>query len=109
MNHARRQASPLVGEAPAKRAEGGRSNAQAPDRLHAPHSPTLAPQGGEGDQSVAIAIEDHYRPLGPNDRVPSDSVAVTLALADKLDTLTAFFAIDEKPTGSADPATRRSS
>ena len=37
--------------------------------------------------SVAAAIEDHYRPLGPNDRVPSDPVAVTLALADKLDTL----------------------
>lgn len=53
--------------------------------------------------SVAIAIEDHYRPLGPNDRVPEDKVAVTLALADKLDTLVAFWAIDEKPTGSSDP------
>jgi len=54
-------------------------------------------------ESVAAAIEDHYRPLGPNDRVPSDPVAVTLALADKLDTLIAFWAIDEKPTGSSDP------
>jgi glycyl-tRNA synthetase beta chain len=53
--------------------------------------------------SVAAAIEDHYRPLGPNDRVPSDPVAVTLALADKLDTLVGFWAIDEKPTGSSDP------
>jgi glycyl-tRNA synthetase beta chain len=53
--------------------------------------------------SVAIAIEDHYRPLGPNDRVPTDKVAVTLALADKLDTLVGFWAIDEKPTGSSDP------
>ncbi len=53
--------------------------------------------------SVAAAIEDHYRPLGPNDRVPTDKVAVTLALADKLDTLVAFWAIDEKPTGSSDP------
>ena len=53
--------------------------------------------------SVAIAIEDHYRPLGPNDRVPTDPVAVTLALADKLDTLIGFWAIDEKPTGSSDP------
>jgi glycyl-tRNA synthetase beta chain len=52
--------------------------------------------------SVAIAIEDHYRPLGPNDRVPSDPVAVTLALADKLDTLAGFWAIGEKPTGSSD-------
>jgi len=53
--------------------------------------------------SIAAAIEDHYRPLGPNDRVPSDPVAVTLALADKLDTLVGFWAIDEKPTGSSDP------
>jgi glycyl-tRNA synthetase beta chain len=53
--------------------------------------------------SVAAAIEDHYRPLGPNDRVPTDKVAVTLALADKLDTLVGFWAIDEKPTGSSDP------
>jgi glycyl-tRNA synthetase beta chain len=53
--------------------------------------------------SVAIAIEDHYRPLGANDRVPTDKVAMTLALADKLDTLAAFWAIDERPTGSRDP------
>ncbi|MGE3304206.1 MAG: glycine--tRNA ligase subunit beta, partial [Hyphomonadaceae bacterium] len=58
----------------------------------------------EGEHpSVAAAIEDHYRPLGPNDRVPSDPVAITLALADKLDTLVGFWAIDEKPTGSRDP------
>lgn len=55
------------------------------------------------NESIAAAIEDHYRPLGPNDRVPSDKVAVTLALADKLDTLVGFWAIDEKPTGSSDP------
>lgn len=54
-------------------------------------------------ESVAAAIEDHYRPLGPNDRVPTDKVAVTLALADKLDTLICFWMIDEKPTGSSDP------
>jgi glycyl-tRNA synthetase beta chain len=53
-------------------------------------------------ESVAAAIEDHYRPLGPNDRVPTDKVAVTLALADKLDTLVGFWAIGEKPTGSGD-------
>lgn len=60
-------------------------------------------------ESVAAAIEDHYRPLGPNDRVPSDPVAVTLALADKFDSLYAFWAIGERPTGSGDPyALRRS-
>jgi len=53
--------------------------------------------------SVAAAIEDHYRPLGPSDRVPADPVSVAVALADKLDTLTGFWAIDEKPTGSKDP------
>jgi len=54
-------------------------------------------------ESVAIAIEDHYKPQGPSDRVPKDKVAITVALADKLDTLTGFWAIDEKPTGSKDP------
>ncbi|WP_296085292.1 glycine--tRNA ligase subunit beta [uncultured Agrobacterium sp.] len=55
------------------------------------------------NESVAAAIEDHYKPQGPSDRVPSDKVAITVALADKLDTLTGFWAIDEKPTGSKDP------
>jgi glycyl-tRNA synthetase beta chain len=55
------------------------------------------------DASVATAIEDHYKPLGPNDRVPTDPVAIAVALADKLDTLVGFWAIDEKPTGSKDP------
>jgi glycyl-tRNA synthetase beta chain len=55
------------------------------------------------DSSVAAAIEDHYKPQGPSDRVPDDKVAITLALADKLDTLIGFWAIDEKPTGSKDP------
>lgn len=53
--------------------------------------------------STAAAIEDHYRPLGPNDRVPTDPVAVALALADKLDSLVGFWSINEKPTGSGDP------
>ncbi|MBB3568211.1 glycine--tRNA ligase subunit beta [Rhizobium sp. BK491] len=53
--------------------------------------------------SVATAIEDHYKPQGPSDRVPEDKVAITVALADKLDTLVGFWAIDEKPTGSKDP------
>jgi glycyl-tRNA synthetase beta chain len=55
------------------------------------------------DASVAAAIEDHYKPLGPSDRVPTDPVAIAVALADKLDMLVGFWAIDEKPTGSKDP------
>ncbi|RUY01983.1 glycine--tRNA ligase subunit beta, partial [Mesorhizobium sp. M7A.F.Ca.CA.004.04.1.1] len=53
--------------------------------------------------SVAAAAEEHYKPQGPSDRVPSDLVSVAVALADKLDTLVGFWAIDEKPTGSKDP------
>ncbi len=53
--------------------------------------------------SVADACRDHYAPLGPSDAVPTDPVSVAVALADKIDTLTGFWAIDEKPTGSKDP------
>ncbi|WP_134497199.1 glycine--tRNA ligase subunit beta [Microvirga pakistanensis] len=53
--------------------------------------------------SVAAAVEEHYKPLGPSDRVPTDPVSVAVALADKIDTLVGFWAIDEKPTGSKDP------
>lgn len=53
--------------------------------------------------SVAAAIEEHYKPQGPSDFVPNDPVSVAVALADKLDTLVGFWAIDEKPTGSKDP------
>ncbi|HZQ14504.1 MAG TPA: glycine--tRNA ligase subunit beta [Pseudolabrys sp.] len=55
------------------------------------------------DEAVAHAIEDHYRPKGPDDLVPSDPVSIAVALADKIDTLVGFWAIDEKPTGSKDP------
>jgi glycyl-tRNA synthetase beta chain len=55
------------------------------------------------DESVAAACEEHYKPLGPSDRVPTDPVSVAVALADKIDTLVGFWAIDEKPTGSKDP------
>jgi len=48
-------------------------------------------------------LEDHYKPQGPTDRVPTDPVAIAVALADKLDTLVGFWAINEKPTGSKDP------
>jgi glycyl-tRNA synthetase beta chain len=55
------------------------------------------------DEAVAHASEDHYKPKGPDDLVPSDPVSITVALADKLDTLAGFWAIDEYPTGSKDP------
>jgi glycyl-tRNA synthetase beta chain len=54
-------------------------------------------------REVAEAIGTQYKPLGPGDTVPSDPVAIAVALADKLDTLTGFFAADERPTGSGDP------
>jgi glycyl-tRNA synthetase beta chain len=55
------------------------------------------------DEAVAHASEDHYKPKGPDDLVPADPVSVAVALADKIDTLIGFWAIDEKPTGSKDP------
>ena len=61
-----------------------------------------AEEQGE-DEAVAHAIEDHYRPKGPDDIVPADPVSVAVALADKIDTLVGFWAVDEKPTGSKDP------
>src|SRR5258705_4523145 len=57
---------------------------------------------GEGED-MANAIRDHYKPLGPNDVVPSAPASIAVALADKLDTVMGFFAIGEKPTGSGDP------
>lgn len=61
-----------------------------------------AEEQGE-DEAVAHAIEDHYKPKGPDDFVPSDPVSVAVALADKIDTLVGFWAVGEKPTGSKDP------
>ena len=55
------------------------------------------------DEAVANACEDHYKPKGPDDMVPGDPVSIAVALADKIDTLVGFWAIDEKPTGSKDP------
>src|ERR1700728_3032013 len=68
-----------------------------------------AEQQGE-DEAVAHACEDHYRPKGPDDFVPSDPVSGAVALADKIDTLVGFWGVNEKPTGSKDPyALRRAS
>jgi glycyl-tRNA synthetase beta chain len=53
--------------------------------------------------AIAAAAQEHYCPLGPSDDVPTAPVSVAVALADKIDTLTGFWAIDEKPTGSKDP------
>jgi glycyl-tRNA synthetase beta chain len=80
-------ASGLVGEFPELQGTVGRYYALAQ---------------GEAPE-VAEAIGTQYRPLGPGDAVPSEPVAVAVALADKLDTLAGFFAVDERPTGSGDP------
>jgi glycyl-tRNA synthetase beta chain len=61
-----------------------------------------AEEQGE-DEAVAHAIEDHYKPKGPDDLVPSDPVSVAVALAEKIDTLVGFWAIDQTPSGSKDP------
>jgi glycyl-tRNA synthetase beta chain len=53
--------------------------------------------------AVAEALRDHYRPVGPSDAVPTEPVSMCVALADKLDAITGFFAVGEKPTGSGDP------
>ncbi len=77
----------VVGEFPELQGLMGRYYAEAQDE----------------DEAVAHAIEDHYSPKGPDDLVPADPVSVAVALADKIDTLVGFWAIDEKPTGSKDP------
>jgi glycyl-tRNA synthetase beta chain len=55
------------------------------------------------DEAVAHACEDHYRPKGPDDLVPSEPLSATVSLADKIDTLICFWVVSEKPTGSKDP------
>ena len=72
----------------------------------ADHPPLEGEGGREADgwgDAIADAVRDHYKPQGPNDAVPTAPLTVAVALADKLDTLVGFFAIDEKPTGSKDP------
>ena len=61
------------------------------------------------EENIANACKEHYAPLGPSDEVPNSPTSIVVALADKIDTLTSFWAIKEKPTGSKDPfALRRS-
>ncbi|PWR03525.1 glycine--tRNA ligase subunit beta [Meridianimarinicoccus roseus] len=62
-----------------------------------------AAMAGASAEDVAAAAQEHYAPLGPSDAVPTAPVSVAVALADKIDMLTGFWAIDEKPTGSKDP------
>ena len=105
-----REIAPLVGADVEKAARAARlAKADLPTQmvyefpeLQGQIGRTYAELQGE-DASVATAIEDHYKPQGPSDEVPSDPVAIAVALADKLDLLTGFWAIDEKPTGSKDP------
>ncbi len=82
-------------------AGGAASGATTGDRsASTPTQPS--PLEGEGE-AIANAVRDHYKPQGPADTVPTAPLTVAVALADKLDTLVGFFAIDEKPTGSKDP------
>ena len=61
------------------------------------------------EKNIADVCKEHYAPLGPSDEVPSSPISIVVALADKIDTLTCFWSINEKPTGSKDPfALRRS-
>jgi glycyl-tRNA synthetase beta chain len=106
-------ASQMVGEFPELQGVMGGYYARAaigavhagPRRYGEEVDPQAVPRGDRPALSTAIAdaIRDHYRPQGPNDSVPTTPLSVVVALADKLDTLVGFFAIDEKPTGSKDP------
>jgi glycyl-tRNA synthetase beta chain len=82
----------------------GASTNTSPARAESPSPLSPLPQAGEGDaNSIADAIRDHYAPKGADDVVPTAPVTIAVALADKIDTLTAFWAIGKKPTGSGDP------
>jgi glycyl-tRNA synthetase beta chain len=105
-----REIAPLVGAAPDLAAEAARVAKADLQSAMVGEFPEL--QGTMGvyyaraaglPEAVATACKAHYQPLGPSDEVPTDPVSVAVALADKIDTLTGFWAIDEKPTGSKDP------
>jgi len=94
------------GEGPANQAVGGPTNirhAEEPASAGVSKHAGLAGRSKIEIDQIADAIRDHYKPVGPSDSVPTAPVTVAVALADKLDTLVGFFAIDEKPTGSKDP------
>ncbi len=105
-----REIAPLVGASPDLSAEAARVAKADLQSAMVGEFPEL--QGTMGSyyaraaglpEAVAQACKAHYQPLGPSDAVPTDPVSVAVALADKIDTLTGFWAIGEKPTGSKDP------
>jgi glycyl-tRNA synthetase beta chain len=105
-----RDIAPLVGADPDKAAEAARlAKADLASQMVGEFPELQGIMGGYYarefglDAEIADAIRDHYRPQGPGDAVPTAPLSVAVALADKLDTLVGFFAIDEKPTGSKDP------
>ncbi|MBY0309274.1 MAG: glycine--tRNA ligase subunit beta, partial [Phycisphaerales bacterium] len=103
--------SAMVGEFPELQGVMGRyyalealKDAPAPDLLRGLGVAEGGPGSSPGRVSaIADAARDHWRPKGESDSVPTEPVSVAVALADKIDTLTGFWAIDEKPTGSKDP------
>lgn len=105
-----REIAPLVGAAPDLAAEAARvAKADLASEM-VYEFPELQgimgryyAQAAGHDDGVPQACEEHYSPLGPSDDVPTAPISVAVALADKIDTLTGFWAIDEKPTGSKDP------
>jgi glycyl-tRNA synthetase beta chain len=111
-----REIAPLVGADPQQAAEAARlAKADLTSGMVGEFPELQGLMGGYYaraagmDADIADAIRDHYKPVGPSDNVPTAPVSIAVALADKLDTLIGFFAIDEKPTGSKDPyALRRS-
>ena len=105
-----REIAPLVGADPDKAAEAARlAKADLVSQMVGEFPELQGLMGGYYaraaglDPEIADAIRDHYKPQGPADAVPTAPLSVAVALADKLDTLVGFFAIDEKPTGSKDP------
>ncbi len=94
--------SPLMGEGPGLGVTAAAASSAPSDASADTPIPTLPPSRGKGSE-LADAVRDHYKPQGPADTVPTAPLTVAVALADKLDTLVGFFAIDEKPTGSKDP------
>jgi len=105
-----REIAPLVGADPDKAAEAARlAKADLASQMVGEFPELQGVMGGYYahafglDAEIADAIRDHYRPQGPGDAVPTAPLSVAVALADKLDTLVGFWAIQEKPTGSKDP------
>ncbi|MCH8489769.1 MAG: glycine--tRNA ligase subunit beta [Oceanicaulis sp.] len=96
-----------TGHSPRKRGETSEGDLSSPvyggGVREADGGGMLATLSASDRQQVADAIRDHYKPQGPSDAVPTAPVSAAVALADKLDTLVGFWAIDEKPTGSKDP------